>query len=142
MVMSCKNIFSYMEIALVWAKNSKAKRSKVGCIIVKDNMIISDGYNGMPSGFDNTCEVEVDGECTTRLEVIHAEANALCKLAKSTQSSEGAILFTTMAPCYECAKLIIQSGIKLVYYFESYRDTEGRELLEKAGIQTKLLLVT
>ena len=135
-VMSSKNIFSYMEIAKLWSKNSYAKRAKVGCIIVKDNMIISDGYNGMPSGLNNNCEIELNGEYHTRHEVIHAESNAICKLAKSTQSSSGACLFTTMAPCYEGAKLIIQSEINCVYYLEEYKSPEGLDLLSKVKIKT------
>lgn len=133
----------YLRIAKIWAENSHAVRSKVGSIIVKDNMIISDGYNGTPSGFDNCCEYEIhsfrpeDGEfieLKTKPEVLHAEANAITKLAKSTQSSDGATLYVTMSPCFECAKLIIQSGIKRVVYEEEYRKTDGLELLKKAGI--------
>ena len=134
-----------MRMAKVWAENSHAIRNKVGALIVKDNMIISDGYNGMPSGFDNCCEDEIwtcrpeDGpmmELKTKPEVLHAEANAITKLAKSTQSSDGATLYVTLSPCFECAKLIIQSGIKKVYYAEVYRNTDGLDLLNKAGIET------
>lgn len=114
-----------MKMAVIWAENSHCERKKVGAIIVKDKRIISDGYNGMPSGFPNACEV--NGE--TRIEVLHAEANALTKLAKSNNSSEGATLYVTMQPCLECSKLIIQSGIKEVIYLESYRDDRGLRLL-------------
>lgn len=134
----------YLKIAKLWAENSYARRNKVGAIIVKDNMIISDGYNGMPSGFDNCCEDEIhlfrpeDGEyieLKTKPEVLHAEANAITKLAKSTQSSDGATLYVTLSPCLDCAKLIIQSGIKKVVYGEIYRSDAGLKLLEKAGIE-------
>lgn len=134
----------YLKIAKLWAENSYARRNKVGAIIVKDNMIISDGYNGMPSGFDNCCEDEIhmfrpeDGECVelkTKPEVLHAEANAITKLAKSTQSSDGATLYVTLSPCLDCAKLIIQSGIRKVVYGEIYRSDAGLKLLEKAGIE-------
>ena len=111
----------YMEIAYSIAKLSYAERRKVGCVIVKDQQIVSFGYNGTPHGFDNACES-------------HAESNALSKLAKSTMSSEGATLYTTTAPCFECSKLIIQSGINKVYYNEGYRDMGGVELLNKANI--------
>ena len=133
-----KAILSYMAIAEVWAQNSRAQRSKVGCIIVKDHMIISDGYNGTPSGFQNNCETKSpNGDLITKAEVLHAESNAICKLAKSTQSSEGAILYTTMAPCFECSKLIIQSGISKVYYKDSYRNSSGIELLKRAKVETR-----
>lgn len=147
-----KHDIQYMKIAKIWAENSHARRNKVGAIIVKDNMIISDGYNGMPAGFDNECEYEeithdFDGEgyysdyarLVTKPEVLHAEANAITKLAKSTQSSDGATLYVTLSPCLECAKLIIQSGIKRVVYGEVYRSTSGLELLEKAGITLEKL---
>ena len=133
----------YMKIAEIWAQNSYAVRNKVGAIIVKNNAIISDGYNGMPAGFDNCCENEIhsfrpeDGEYVelmTKPEVLHAEANAITKLAKSTQSSDGATLYVTLSPCLECAKLIIQSGIVRVVYKDKYRKTDGLDLLEKAGI--------
>jgi len=173
---------SYLDIAEVWAKNSRARRAKVGAIIVKDNMIISDGFNGTPSGFENDCE-EVVGckrysemtegrmcakEYTTTLPegpykgikyfhfpcdcincpdailktkdyVLHAEANAITKLAKSNNSSVGATLYVTMSPCVECAKLIIQAGIKRVVYREKYRITDGIDLLERAGITVEQL---
>ena len=129
---------AYMEMAVTWSKLSKAKRKKVGCIVVNEKTIISDGYNGMPSGFDNECEHMINsggvGVMKTRPEVLHAESNAITKLAKSTRSSEGATLYITLSPCIECAKLIIQSGIKRVVYKEPYRDTSGLELLEKGGV--------
>lgn len=124
-------------MAQQWAQNSYAKRKKVGALIVKGDMIISDGYNGTPSGFDNVCEIWVDAkkEWVTKPQVLHAEANAITKLARSTISSEGSVLYTLVSPCFECSKLIIQSGISRVVYVEEYRKTEGVELLEKAGIQ-------
>lgn len=180
---------SYLDIAEVWSKNSRARRAKVGAIIVKDNMIISDGFNGTPSGFENDCE-EVAGcnkhkditpgqkcaqeyliptstcispsssqlckriayynfpdDCIncphailkTKDYVLHAEANAITKLAKSGNSSDGATLYVTMSPCVECAKLIIQAGIKRVVYREKYRITDGIDLLERAGIKVEQL---
>lgn len=155
---------SYLAMAEVWAQNSYAKRAKVGALIVKNGQIISDGFNGTPSGFDNCCE-EVLCECkwvhgckknaqpidevmsvdhcsdcdsckmTTKKEVLHAEANAITKLSRSTQSSEGATLYVTLSPCYDCAKLIIQAGIKRVVYKEQYRETAGLDLLRSAGIE-------
>jgi len=122
----------YMEITKVISKRSYCKRKKVGCIIVKDDMIISDGYNGTPTGFENICE---DENNKTKPYVLHAEANALTKLAKSTQSSIGATLYVTMSPCYECSKLIIQTGIKRVVFSEIYRISEGLNLLKKSGIE-------
>jgi dCMP deaminase len=128
----------YMQMAEIWATNSYAERNQVGALIVKDNMIISDGYNGTPAGFDNRCEIEMsDGTLTTKPEVLHAEANAITKIAKSTQSSDGSTLYVTLSPCPECAKLIIQSGIKRVVYKNLYRKTEGIDLLEKAGIKVE-----
>lgn len=121
----------YLEMAAVWAKNSYCKRRQVGAILVKDRMIISDGYNGTPSGFENVCE-DVDG--VTKPYVLHAEANAISKVAKSGNSSEGATLYVTASPCMECAKLIIQSGIKRVVYSDEYRITDGIELLKRAGV--------
>ena len=123
---------SYLEMASVWAKNSYCKRRQVGAIIVKDRMIISDGYNGTPSGFENVCE---DDNGVTKPYVLHAEANAITKVAKSGNSSEGATLYVTDSPCMECAKLIIQSGITRVVYRREYRITEGLDLLRKAGIE-------
>jgi len=149
----------YMQIAYQTAKLSYAKRRRVGCVIVKDEQIVSFGYNGTPHGFDNDCEEDQiryydnpdhamtlmdkgykceDGCCSkvvTKQEVLHAESNAITKLAKSTLTSDGADLYTTTAPCFDCAKLIIQAGISRVYYSEDYRDMSGVELLEKAGIE-------
>ena len=122
---------SYLQMARVWAQNSYCTRRKVGAIIVKDRMIISDGYNGTPVGFENVCEDE-DGK--TKSYVLHAEANAITKVAKSNNSSCGATLYCTDAPCVECAKLIIQAGIIRVVYSNEYRVTEGVELLERAGV--------
>ncbi len=126
----------YMRMALIWAENSYCKRRQVGALIVKDKMIISDGYNGTPMGFDNVCENE-DGK--TYPYVLHAEANAITKVAKSNYSSDGATMYVTSSPCIECAKLIIQSGIRRVVYAESYRLEDGLELLRKANIQTDLV---
>lgn len=156
---------TYMQVAYQFAKLSYASRRKVGCVIVKENQVISFGYNGTPKGFDNECEeinIETkyyenpdvaiileedgfacnDGCCTketqvTKREVLHAESNAIMKVAKSTMSCEGATLYTTTCPCFDCAKLIIQSGISEVYYTEDYRDMSGVELLQKANITTK-----
>jgi len=122
---------SYIEMAHVWAKNSYCQRRQVGALIVKDRMIISDGYNGTPSGFENVCEDE-DG--ITKPYVLHAEANAITKVAKSSNSSDGATLYITDSPCVECAKLIIQAGITRVVYDKKYRVTDGLDLLERAGI--------
>lgn len=124
----------YMRMAYIWAENSYAKRRKVGCIIVKDNMIISDGYNGTPSGFENVCE---DENGKTKPYVLHAEANAITKLAKSGNSSDGATLYVTTSPCMECSKLIIQAGIKRVVYCEEYHDSEGLDILKRAGVELK-----
>lgn len=126
----------YMRMALIWSENSYCERRKVGALLVKNNRIISDGYNGTPSGFENICE---DGNNRTKPYVLHAEANAITKVARSSNSSEGATLYVTSSPCIECAKLIIQAGITRVVFAEYYRDTEGIELLERAGIETKLL---
>ena len=122
---------SYLEMAAVWARNSYCSRRKVGAILVKDRMIISDGYNGTPAGFENVCE---DGNGVTKPYVLHAEANAITKVAKSNNSSEGATLYVTASPCMECAKLIIQSGISRVVYSEEYRITDGLDLLRRAGV--------
>lgn len=122
---------SYMEMAAIWAKNSYCRRRQVGALIVKDRMIISDGYNGTPSGFENVCE---DENGITKPYVLHAEANAITKVAKSGNSSDGATLYVTAAPCIECSKLIIQSGIRRVVYRDEYRLTDGIDLLERAGI--------
>jgi len=119
-------------MAHVWAKNSYCKRRQVGALIVKDRMIISDGYNGTPSGFENVCEDETG---VTKQYVLHAEANAITKVAKSNNSSEGATLYVTDSPCIECAKLIIQAGISRVVYAREYRITDGLDLLRRAGVQ-------
>jgi len=129
----------YLRMAKIWAENSYCKRRQVGAIIVKDSMIISDGFNGTPSGFENICEDE-DGH--TKAYVLHAEANAITKVARSNNSSEGATLYVTASPCIECAKLIIQSGIKRVVYDEMYRLCDGIELLQRAGIETIHLEIT
>ena len=122
----------YLRMAIIWAENSYCVHRKVGALIVKDNMIISDGYNGTPSGFENVCEDE-DG--LTKPYVLHAEANAITKVARSNNSSEGATLYITDAPCIECAKLIIQAGIRRIVYTKSYRLDDGLKLLERAGIE-------
>ncbi|HMM18414.1 MAG TPA: dCMP deaminase family protein [Petrimonas sp.] len=122
----------YMRMAFIWSENSYCKRRKVGAILVKDKMIISDGYNGTPSGFENVCEDE-DG--LTFPYVLHAEANAITKVACSNNSSEGATLYVTSSPCIECAKLIIQAGIRKVVYADSYRLSDGIELLRRADIE-------
>lgn len=122
----------YLRMARIWSENSYCTRRKVGALIVKDKMIISDGYNGTPSGFENVCELE-DG--TTKGYVLHAEANAITKIAKSSNNSDGATLYVTTSPCLECAKLIIQSGIKRVVYCEMYRIDDGIRLLNRAGIE-------
>ena len=123
---------AYLQIAREWSLLSYCKRKQVGAIIVKDRMIISDGYNGTPSGFENCCE---DDEGLTRWDVLHAEANAILKVARSTQSCEGATLYITLSPCKECSKLIHQSGIKRVVYQNGYRDDSGIQFLIKAGVE-------
>jgi dCMP deaminase len=125
---------AYLDMAAVWARNSYCRRRQVGALLVKDRMIISDGYNGTPSGFENVCE---DENGVTKPYVLHAEANAITKVAKSGNSSEGATLYVTASPCLECSKLIIQAGIKRVVYKDSYRLADGIELLERAGIVTE-----
>ena len=122
----------YIKMALIWAENSYCKRRKVGALIVKEKMIISDGYNGTPAGFENICE---DEDNDTFPYVLHAEANAITKVARSNNSSEGATLYVTSSPCIECAKLIIQAGIRRVVFSEHYRLHDGIDLLEQAGIQ-------
>ena len=122
----------YLRMAGIWSENSYCQRRKVGAIIVKDKMIISDGYNGTPAGFENVCE---DGNGLTKSYVLHAEANAITKVARSNNSSDGATLYVTASPCVECAKLIIQAGIKRVVYANKYRLTEGIDLLERAHIE-------
>lgn len=126
----------YLRMAQIWAENSYCKRRQVGALVVKDKMIISDGYNGTPSGFDNVCEDETN---TTYPYVLHAEANAITKLARSSNNSDGATLYVTASPCIECAKLIIQAGIKRVIYGEEYRLSDGLDLMRKAGIEVLLL---
>ena len=121
-------------MAAVWAKNSYCKRRQVGALLVKDRMIISDGYNGTPSGFENICE---DENGVTKPYVLHAEANAITKVAKSGNNSKGATLYVTASPCMECAKLMIQSGISRVVYRDEYRLTDGVDLLRKAGIEVE-----
>ena len=156
----------YMQVAYQFAKLSYAERRKVGCVIVKDKQVISFGYNGTPHGFENECECEVkmDSDAgawldletieeqwpfqnsegryklTTKREVLHAESNAIMKVAKSTMSCEGADLYTTTCPCFDCAKLIIQAGIKKVYYTEDYRDMSGVELLKRAEIEVEQVI--
>lgn len=119
-------------MAAIWAENSYCQRRKVGAIIVKDSMIISDGFNGTPSGFENVCE---DESGLTKPYVLHAEANAITKVARSNNSSDGATLYITASPCVECSKLIIQAGIKRVVYNELYRITDGVDLLQRAGVE-------
>lgn len=123
---------AYLRIAREWGKLSHCSRKQVGAVIVKDRMIISDGFNGTPTGFENTCENE-DGY--TKWYVLHAEANAILKVAASTQSCKGATLYITLSPCKECSKLVYQAGIKRVVYQEIYRDDSGLEFLEKAGVE-------
>jgi dCMP deaminase len=126
----------YLRMARIWAENSYCQRRQVGALVVKDKMIISDGYNGTPSGFENICE---DDNGVTKTYVLHAEANAITKLARSSNNSDGSTLYVTASPCIECAKLIIQSGIQRVVYGEKYRLTDGIELLQRAGIEVVLL---
>ena len=141
--MKNKFIHAYMDVAERFAKLSSAKRLQVGAIVVKDDRIISIGYNGMPSGWDNKCEDEItvfnngldQKELRTKPEVLHAETNAIAKLAKSTESGEGATLFCTHAPCIDCAKQVYTTGIKKVYYRNSYKDTQGLDFLEKCGVE-------
>ncbi|MDR2626877.1 MAG: dCMP deaminase family protein [Dysgonamonadaceae bacterium] len=122
----------YLKMAKIWSENSYCQRRQVGALIVKDKMIISDGYNGTPSGFENVCE---DNDFVTKPYVLHAEANAITKIARSYHNSDGATLYVTASPCIECAKLIIQAGIKRVVYSEKYRLDDGIELLQRAGIE-------
>ncbi len=125
----------YLRMARIWAENSYCQRRKVGALIVKDKMIISDGFNGTPSGFENICE---DDNGVTKPYVLHAEANAITKIARSGNNSDGATLYVTASPCIECAKLIIQAGIKRVVYGETYRLTDGIDLLRRAGVEVEL----
>ncbi|MDE7025051.1 MAG: dCMP deaminase family protein [Paramuribaculum sp.] len=122
----------YLRMASIWAENSYCQRRKVGAILVKDQMIISDGFNGTPAGFENVCE-DTDG--TTKPYVLHAEANAITKVARSNNSSNGSTLYITASPCLECSKLIIQSGIRRVVYNDLYRITDGLDLLHRAGVE-------
>lgn len=126
----------YLRMASIWAENSYCERRKVGALVVKNKMIISDGYNGTPSGFENVCE---DSNNVTKPYVLHAEANAITKLARSNNNSAGSTLYVTAAPCIECAKLIIQAGIKRVVYGEKYRLEEGLDLLRRANIEVNFL---
>lgn len=126
----------YLQMAKIWASNSYCERRKVGALIVKDKMIISDGYNGTPAGFENICE---DENNKTKPYVLHAEANAITKVAKSNNSSDGATLYTTDAPCIECSKLIIQAGIRRVVYAVDYKNDDGIQLLKRAEIELKKL---
>lgn len=128
--------YRYLRMARIWAENSYCKRRKVGALVVKDKIIISDGYNGTPSGFENVCE---DDNNLTKPYVLHAEANAITKLARSSNNSDGATLYVTASPCIECSKLIIQAGIKRVVYGEQYRLTDGLDLLRRAGVEVVYL---
>ncbi len=127
---------AYMRMALEWAKLSHCLRKQVGALIVKDNMIISDGYNGTPTGFDNCCE---DDKGDTLWYVLHAEANAIMKVARSTQSARGATLYLTLSPCKECSKLVLQAGIQRVVFLHAYKDLSGVEFLRNAGIEATQL---
>ncbi len=127
---------AYLKMAQEWGKLSHCKRKQVGALIVKDRMIISDGFNGTPTGFDNCCE---DENGATKWEVLHAEANAILKVAASTQSCKNATLYITLSPCTQCSKLIHQAGIKRVVYANAYKDTSGLDFLEKAGVEIKHL---
>ena len=126
----------YLRMAQIWSENSYCQRRQVGALVVKDKMIISDGYNGTPTGFENVCE---DENNVSKPYVLHAEANAITKLARSGNNSDGATIYITASPCIECAKLIIQAGIRRVVYGEKYRLTDGIELLERAGIDVEFL---
>ena len=131
--------YTYLEMANTWGQLSKAKRKKVGCLIVKNNQIISDGYNGTPAGYENDCEYETRFGWETRPEVLHAESNALMKLAKNTNSSLGSTIYLTISPCFECAKLIIQAGVSRVVYSKEYRITKGIEFLKQFNIDCDLI---
>ena len=122
----------YLRMAAIWAENSYCERRKVGAILVRDQMIISDGYNGTPAGFENVCE---DDNGSTKPYVLHAEANAITKVARSNNSSEGSTLYVTASPCLECAKLIIQAGVRRVVFNDLYRLTDGIDLLRRAGVE-------
>ncbi len=125
---------AYLKMSLEWAQLSHCQRKQVGALIVKDRMIISDGYNGTPSGFENVCETN---QGNTKWYVLHAEANAILKVARSTQSTEGATLYQTLSPCKDCSKLVHQSGIKRVVFIHKYKDTTGIEFLTKAGVEVE-----
>jgi dCMP deaminase len=131
---SKRHDLAYLKMAREWGNLSYCERKKVGALIVKNRRIISDGYNGTPTGFDNTCE---DENYNTKWHVLHAEANAISKVAASAQNSEGATLYVTMSPCKECSKLIYQAGIKRVVYYEHYNDTTGIDFLRKAGVEVE-----
>lgn len=134
---SNKNLdLRYLRMARIWSENSYCNRRQVGALVVKNKMIISDGYNGTPSGFENVCE---DENGVTKPYVLHAEANAITKIARSGNNSEGATLYVTDSPCIECAKLIIQAGIRRVIYAREYRLTDGVDLLKRAGIEVQLI---
>ena len=128
----------YLRMAKIWSENSYCERNRVGCIVVKNRTIISDGYNGTPTGLPNSCE---DTNNNTLNYVIHSEANAISKLAKSTISSEGSTIYITTSPCYDCAKLLIQSGVKRIVFSSLYRKQEAFELLEKANIETIYIII-
>jgi dCMP deaminase len=130
----------YLRMARIWAENSYCLRRQVGALIVKDKMIISDGYNGTPSGFENVCEDEITG--LTKPYVLHAEANAITKVAKSANNCDGATLYITSSPCLECSKLIIQAGIRRVVYCDDYHSDAGVELLRRVGIETIKINIT
>lgn len=134
---------AYLQMCQVWSQLSRAKRKKVGCLIVNNGVIISDGYNGTPKGFDNNCEFKLDkgdpSTLTTKPEVLHAESNAITKLAKSNQSSSGSTMYITIAPCIECAKLIIQSEISRVVFKNYYKNKDGIKILKKAKIKVEKL---
>lgn len=133
--MKQKFIKAHMDAAEVYAQLSSAVRLKVGCVVVKDDKIVSIGYNGMPAGWTNVCEEETESGLVTKREVLHAEANAITKIAKSTESADGSILFCTASPCIDCAKLIYQSGIKTIYYRDHYKSRDGINFLLKSGVQ-------
>lgn len=140
--MKLKYIDAHMKAAEVYSLLSSAKRLKVGCVVVKDNTIIGIGYNGMPSGWDNDCEIEIQQpvgrvDLVTKPEVLHAETNAIAKISRSTNSSDSASLFVTHAPCLDCAKIIHQAGINSVYYRNTYRSTDGVEFLGKCGVHVE-----
>jgi len=145
--MKQKFVDAHMAAAEVYSRLSTAKRLQVGCVVVKDNTIIGIGYNGMPSGWDNNCEDEIIVEedekfikgLKTKPEVLHAETNALAKIAKSTNSSDGAAMFITHAPCIDCAKLVYQSGINSVYYRNSYKNTDGIDFLNKCNVEVTMI---